>query len=392
MTHRQNQKQRTLGQDILDHFEKPPYGWDPNAVRIGIAAMVRPGAVKILVNKKAYTNPADSELIATLRNSKAFNKAEIVLEETDVDIAVLTAVRKLLIKLTGNRKIDETPSGITGASVKHLENVKVKGDDARIWAKAAGFPLPQLFTTGMETIATLSDLSNPVHHVTQWNAKADTIEDELKAVLEVHAFYSKWADTFQETKALYVSLQGIQAKIPQGNIIHHFIANFATAQQDATVHLPEIWKTLQDNKAHVLTEVESLKRQWREDARNCLTPLRNRLDTEKMSNALTGQELAAFEQALQLMEAQIDDESDLIGVAMLPDRTRGWVREQLEGIDRLIDSKEPEGGGDPRPVKKIRLVSAPKRIKSIDEWNTLKTEMDRKIATALDQGVEVELF
>jgi hypothetical protein len=111
-----------------------------------------------------------------------------------------------------------------------------------------------------------------------------------------------------------------------------------------------------------------------------------------MSNALTGQELAAFEQALQLMEAQIDDESDLIGVAMLPDRTRGWVREQLEGIDRLIDSKEPEGGGDPRPVKKIRLVSAPKRIKSIDEWNTLKTEMDRKIATALDQGVEVELF
>ncbi|MFH1147490.1 MAG: BREX system P-loop protein BrxC, partial [Pseudomonadota bacterium] len=71
LTNRQNKKQRTLGQEMLDHFETPPYGWDPNAVRIGIAAMVREGLIKIAVGKKVYTNPADAELTATMRNSKS---------------------------------------------------------------------------------------------------------------------------------------------------------------------------------------------------------------------------------------------------------------------------------------------------------------------------------
>ncbi|HRR41062.1 MAG TPA: hypothetical protein P5244_07500, partial [Syntrophales bacterium] len=93
LTNRQNKKQRTLGHEILDHFETPPYGWDPNAVRIGIAAAVRAGMIKIAVGKKIFTNPADTELSATMRNSKAFNKAEVILEETDVDTAVLIAVR-----------------------------------------------------------------------------------------------------------------------------------------------------------------------------------------------------------------------------------------------------------------------------------------------------------
>ena len=147
LTNRQN-RSSTLGQDILDHFETPPYGWDPNAVRIGITAAVRAGMIKIAVGKKIYTNPADTELSATMRNSKAFNKAEVILEETDVDTAVLIAVRTLLIKLTGNRKIDETPSDITTAAVKYLQEVKKKGDDAQIWASAANFPLPDLFTRG----------------------------------------------------------------------------------------------------------------------------------------------------------------------------------------------------------------------------------------------------
>ena len=75
LTNRQNKKQRTLGQELLDHFETPPYGWDPNAIRIGTAAMVRAGLIKIAFGKKVYTNPADTELVATMRNSKSFNKS-----------------------------------------------------------------------------------------------------------------------------------------------------------------------------------------------------------------------------------------------------------------------------------------------------------------------------
>ena len=391
LTNRQNKKQRTLGQEMLDHFETPPYGWDPNAVRIGIAAMVREGLIKIAVGKKVYTNPADAELTATMRNSKSFSKSEVILEETVLDTKVLIAVRTLLIKLTGNRKIDETPSDLTVASAKYLTDVKKKGDDAQIWAKAANFPLPESFRAGMESMETLLGLTNPIHHVKEWEAKSPTIEEELNTIFNIHVFYGTWGETFKETRELYNTLQSIQYKIPKENIIHHFIDNFTTAQKDATIHKKDVWQTLQDNKAHVLTEVESLKRAWRQAAMEGLSPLKNRIDEEKATGLLTVEEITPFEAALHNMASKIEEESDLIKIALLPESIRDRVKEQISRIEQLIRSKDT-GGGGPKQIKRIKLIPSPRRIKSLSEWNGLKKDLDAQINPALDQGDEVELF
>jgi hypothetical protein len=394
LTNRQNKKQRTLGQEILDHFETPPYGWDPNAIRIGIAAAVRAGMIKIAVGKKIYTNPADTELSSTMRNSKAFNKAEVILEETDVDTAVLIAVRTLLIKLTGNRKIDETPSDITIAAVKYLQEVKKKGDDARIWANAANFPLPEFFTAGMESIATLLNLTNPVHHVKEWEAKSPTIEDELNEILTVHTFYSTNAEPFKGTRELFITLQGIQYKIPKDNIIHHFLGNYATADKDATIHKKDIWQTLQDNKAHVLTEVEALKRIWRQTAKESLVSLKNAIKEAKDTGLLSEPDISPFETAHRSMATEIDEETDLIKIALLPDSISGRVTDLIARLEQLIKSKDTGGGsGDGRKlIMKIKLFPSPRRIRTVAEWADLKKDMDTQITAALEQGDEVELF
>jgi hypothetical protein len=388
LTNRQNRKHRTLGQELLDHFETPPYGWDPNAVRIGIAALVRAGLIKIAIGKKVYNNPADSELTATLRNSKSFNKAEVILEETDVDTAVLIVVRKLLIKLTGNRKIDETPSDITMASVKYLTDVKKKGDDTQIWAKAANFPLPESFKAGMESMDTLIGLTNPVHHVKEWEVKSPAIEDELSAVLDVHVFYGTWGETFKETRELYGTLQSIRYKIPKENVIHHFLENFTMAQKDAKIHKKEVWQTLQDNKAHVLTEVESLKRVWRKTAKEALQDLKNRIEEEKLKGSLAADEIGSFEAALQNMASEIDEEFDLIKIALLPDSIRDRVAQQINLIDQAIKIKNR---GKKKKIHTVRLLTSPRIIKSGKEWNDFKRELDVRVGAILNQGDEIEL-
>ena len=394
LTNRQNKKQRTLGQDIVENFEIPPYGWDPNTVRIGIAAGIRSGMIKIAVNKKIYTNPADAELLSAMRNSKAFGKAEVILEETDVDTPVLIAVRTLLIKLTGNRKIDETPSDIAAASVKFLTEIKKKADDVGIWSKAANFPLPELFTAGMETIETLLGLTNPVHHVKEWDAKSLTIEDELNEVMAIHAFYGKNAELFKGTRELYSTLQSIQYKISKENIIHHFLNNYATADKDASIHKKDVWQSLQDNKANVLTEVETLKRMWRQSATEALLVLKNRLEQEKLTWLLTVEETTSLETSCQNMSAEIEEESDLIKIALIPDSISARAREMLSRIEQLIKAKSKDGSSDKdtiKPVKRIKLFPSPRRIKNHSEWTDLKENLDVQIKTALDQNEEVEL-
>ena len=293
----------------------------------------------------------------------------------------------------GNRKIDETPSDIMTAAMKYLADVKKKGDDAQIWAKAANFPLPESFKAGMESMETLLNLTNPVHHVKEWEAKSPTIEKELNAIVDVHAFYGTWGETFKETRELYNTLQSIHYKIPKENVIHHFLDNFATAQKDATIHKKDVWQTLQDNKAHVLTEVEALKRAWRQAATEALPPLKNRIEEEKSTGLLTAGEIAPFEAALQNMSSEIDEEFDLIKIALLPDSIRDAVKEQISRLEQLIKGKDTGGGsGGLKQIKRIKLIPSPRRIKTLIEWNGLKKDLDAQINAALDQGDEVELF
>ena len=385
---RQNKKQRSLGQDILDAFEAPLYGWDPNAVRIGIAAMLRAGLIKIVSGKKVYTNPADTELIAIMRNSKTFNKAEVILEETDVDTAVLMAVRTLLIKLTGNRKIDETPSDITVAAMKYLSEIKGKAKDAQIWAKPADFPLPESFLSGVGAMETLLGLTNPVHHVKEWHAKSTTIEAELNAILAVHDFYGKSAEMFQNTRELRQTLQGIEHRIPKGNVIHHFLANYTTAYRDCTIHDPDVWQTLQDNRAGVLTAVEELKRAWKKAATEALTPLTKRIEAEKATGALTAEELSPFASILADMAAEIEEEEELAKIAWLPDAIREQANEQINLIDQAIKNKNR---GKEKKMQKVRLLLAPRIIKSAQEWSDFKGELDARVGAILNQGDEIEL-
>ena len=98
--------------DEAAEWRSTPYGWDPNAVRVGVAALVRAAAVRLIIGGKTYTNPNDRELVDCIRVSRQFDRAELVLEDEDIDQETLTAVREFLIRLTKSRKIDETPAAL----------------------------------------------------------------------------------------------------------------------------------------------------------------------------------------------------------------------------------------------------------------------------------------
>src|SRR5439155_23103081 len=110
------------------------YGWDPNTVRVGVAALVRAGAGKVVVGQKEYTNPTDRDLIDALRVAKKLNKAELILEESEVNPDVLTEARNVVMKLGKKRGIDETPAGIREAAGEVGTGILAKADAVRLGA------------------------------------------------------------------------------------------------------------------------------------------------------------------------------------------------------------------------------------------------------------------
>ena len=259
----QNAGRHVLGKGFLELFSAPPYGWDSNAVRVGVAALVRVGAVKLVVGKKPYTNPADPDLVNAIRVSRNFDRAELVLEETELDPDVLTETRKFIMKLAKKRGIDETPAALCEAAGGLATAILAKAGAVHLWANGSGMPLPVAFTDGEDAWQKVLSLTNPIHRVKEVHAEQETLTTGHQAI-EAHAdFHQQNGTLFTEQSTLVGHLQAIEHRLEPAGCIASFLSEYRTVEQSAAFADKTVWKQLQSLKAQASLELTPLLDGWR---------------------------------------------------------------------------------------------------------------------------------
>ena len=271
------QADRDLGKDIIHVFSAPPYGWDPNATRVGMAALVRSGAVKILMNKKPYTNPNDRELIDALRVSRNFDRVELVLEVAEVAPDVLTQTRSFLMNLARRRDIDETPAALSEAAGKLAEYILAKADTVKLWSAGAGMPLSCLFVEGEEAWQKIKGLSNPVHRVLEIHGSQGLLEKGYREIEQYAAFQKENGNRFIELEHFVTQILAVEYRFASENTIHTLLDANKTTGSNANFVGKEVWKQLQSLKAQAALELQSAIGEWREEARRSIDAVLKRL-------------------------------------------------------------------------------------------------------------------
>lgn len=228
---RQAKKERTLGRDLLTEFTKPPYGWDPNAIRVGVAALVRAGALRVSIDKKVYANPDDGTLQDAIRGSRAFNKVELLLEETAIESSVLTEVRTVLIRLTGKRKIDEVPAALASEIEGTAKQLAEQASRAALWAEVATLPLPPEFRDAKDLYDKILSLTNPIHRVREIHASRDRLEASAEVIRSSAVFTDKWGKVFTDMREFAATVNSLDTtcrrQVPRGR-------SWKTGEQPAT--------------------------------------------------------------------------------------------------------------------------------------------------------------
>jgi hypothetical protein len=399
---RQSKKERILGRELIAEFEKPPYGWDPGAVRVGVAAFVRSGVLRVLINKKPFTNPADSELQDALRVSRSFDKVELILEETEVDADVLTEVRTLLIKLVGKRKIDETPAALSAEMDTFGRSLLDQALMTSHWAAPARMPLPNKFTEGKEAFEKLIALSNPIHRVNQIFALKDELEGYVSSIRSVSGFVDKWGKAFTDMQDFAQSLEAVEYRLTQDGECVSFLDNWRTAVDGTSVTTESTWRDLQNAKAGAGIELERMLSSWRDDARGIVQGALDRLPEELNGSHLNAELQESLAAPLNTFINSLDSETAIARVAALPDRAGRLVRELGIAIqserDKLVPPPDNTQPHDPptqpaKPVKQIRVaeVASFMRIRSEDQWNQIRDRLDETVKRELTNGNEVEI-
>lgn len=397
---RQSKKERTIGKELLDEFSAPPYGWDRNAVRVGVAACVRAGMIKVLIGKMPHTNPADPTLQKALRDSREFEKIELVLEDSELAPEVLEETRALLMKLTGKRKIDETPAALHELMEAFGREKLARVDKIIDWAEPAGFPCPVAFEDGKDAIESVLAMANPVHRVKEIHARAEDLKRGVETIDQVANFREKWGAAFTDLKTFANQLRAIEHRLTDGGAAERFLADYMTARSGARFAEPDVWKQLQTAKANADLELQSLLSAWRDEARqvvnNALGRLPADLDQHDLDQSLT-KELAV---PLETFATSLDTETDPARVAALPDRARRLVDTLADAIRREAEKHAPKQGNPeppqpPKPRRDTRHVrfsdiATVRHIQTEAEWQALLDKLDARVRTLL-KDFEVEL-
>ncbi|MFO0579206.1 MAG: BREX system P-loop protein BrxC [Polyangia bacterium] len=413
---------RILGKDLLAVFSAPPYGWDENAVRIGVAALLRAGAVKLSLNKKTYTNPQDSDVVDTLRNSREFAKAELILEDTEVAQDVLTESRSFLIKLLRRRSIDETPAALSEAAGQLASEIIARAESVAVWASPAGLPLPASFNDGLDAWQKIASLTNPVHRVRELHALRTALESGLQTI-DAHAEWKKTSSTlFTEMSHLVEQLSHIEHQLGEAPAVRQFLSEHSSVLGAARFADKETWKRLQSYQASARLELDGLLAEWREEARKRLQDAIDRLPADLTSRGLSDSLAISLLKPLVGLQASLDGITAPAQAAALPQRAEQAIRElgrhvlaavhEAETASRAApqnpEETKPEPSASPSPsataprkrtskpaapVTRLRLsdVALVTRFRSVDKWDEFVRELDRQVKDLLASGQEVEL-
>lgn len=385
---RQSQKQRVLGKDLIDEFTRPPYGWHQGVIRVGVAAMVRAGAVRVLINKRPHTNPADKQLQDAIRVSGHFNKVELVLEETDLDPDVLVSVRKILIRLTRKRKIDETPAALSAEAGIFATDLLLKAEKVRHWHQTTYLPLSVDFQEGQEALERIQALNNPMHRVREVNEQGDQLKTYQRAIQNDAGFVDKYGKAYLDTRRLAEFLSSIYLRLPTDGAIVTFRKNWRTAMDQATVTDMETWKGVQNDKAAAEVELQQTLTNWRDDARAQAQNALDELPQLVAKYNIADDEVKLHDVVVQLQafidELDITTENSYLANAQ--ERSKRYVRELQARLETLRPTKDPDPGIT-RVMLRLADFAPEGRVKNLEQW----LKLDKAARQVLADGNEVEL-
>jgi hypothetical protein len=86
-------KQFVQADTLRSDIERPPFGWDPNTVKVGLALLLRASACRLIDNSRTLMDPADNDVILALTKEAKFRNLRVQGVRSDLTMDELRAIR-----------------------------------------------------------------------------------------------------------------------------------------------------------------------------------------------------------------------------------------------------------------------------------------------------------
>ncbi len=254
---------------LRSDLEKPPFGWDGNAVKVGLALLLRAAHCRLLFDNRPLTDPRSPEVEQYLTKDLYFKRLRVQGVRSELKSSELFAIRGY-IETIFRIKVAAVPATLNAELGKQLEGLATQERTLHEWAATTSCPLPTVFETGRSLVAELQDTASFSIRLPLFLDKWEMLEQHMQVVENLQHFKSEQGTTFLQVRDFYNSMLNADPEaLPEE--VRVFKDDWYTLTKDRTVTDTHSWEGIvraQRNAQQAITKQIAL---WRQEVEPGLT-------------------------------------------------------------------------------------------------------------------------
>ena len=234
------QDQTPAGADELrSEFEKPPFGWDGNCVKVAVALLLRAGACRLIENGVLFTDPNLPTVLDMLTREQRFRGLRVQGVRSELDPRDLMQIRGYIETIFGITRLPLVAATLNNALGQALETMATRAGQVRAWAVTAQCPLPQAFEATTELVTEL--INNPAQNVrlVSFRDQADRLVEYATALDALAIFQREQGSTFTRVRDFYNGM--VNAAVDLADL-RRFLEDWRAVTRERSVTDSQRWQ------------------------------------------------------------------------------------------------------------------------------------------------------
>jgi hypothetical protein len=372
---------------LRSEFERPPFGWDGNCVKVGLALLLRASACRLIDGSRVLTDPSDLDVVQLLTKEQRFKSVRVQGVRSNMGPKELQQIRGY-IETIFNIKPSLVAATMHSALGEKLTDTAKEAQGLQQWASTAQCPLPLAFEAGTELVTELLNMGTPATRLPRFLEQADRVLEYVELLQSLKGFQREHGGAFPQMRDFFTSMVNAETGLAE---VHTFISDWRTLTNERRVTDPQRWSELTQAYRWAQDAVTSQITGWKNEVQAELQKLEGEIE-ERASGAGVPEERLNDEVAS--LRQMCEDLRQRLGQAN-PSfyEARGW-RTALSNIKLTLPQKiremrerySPEEDRTPEEVHlNLSNIAAGTRISSREDLDGVLTTLRKRIESELDQ-------
>ncbi|HEU5377901.1 MAG TPA: BREX system P-loop protein BrxC [Ktedonobacteraceae bacterium] len=387
----------TIGADELrQKLEQPPYGWDGNAARVGLALLLRASQCRLLENSSFLTDPHSQEVLDALTKASRFKALRVQGVRSDLKNSELLEARGRVQAVFGE-KLPVVATTFNSRLGDLLKGLQEQAQALKAWAATASCPLPAFFSEGHDRVAELLNTSAPSLRIPAFMSEWEAVERYKQLLQDLASFKNEHGTLYIQVRDFFNRMVNAEA-VPDA--VTTFIRDWRTLSREQTITNAGRWSDLltayHTARQALADQIEHSLNETRQGLTELLTNLGAQMTKAGVPAEQLDSELARQVQAtgIQQLQADLAQGTTSYGEARRMRNELAKLRINMPVVIREVARRylppAPEPGQEPAPSLEVHMnwhvLGETIRIASSTELEQTLERLRRCVTTELAEG------